>query len=83
MSKNVFVTTIVSFNQLELLNLERDEDVAKKNFVKLFNEWTKTETKLETYEECMDYFEDCLENGDGESEFEDLLIRFDIVPSFE
>lgn len=77
MNNVVYVMIVVFANQLESMRVETDEIKAKKLFIELFNKWIRSETKLETYDECIDYQMSKAE--DDESEFDDLLITFEEV----
>jgi len=72
----VFVILIVYANQLEYMSVIEDKDVAEATFVEKFNQWTRSDDKFETYDECIAYYEERLESGD-EHEFDDLLITLE------
>jgi len=72
----VFVILIVYSNQLEYMSVIEDKDVAQATFVEKFNQWSKSDDKFETYDECIAYYEARFESGD-ENEFDDLLITLE------
>ena len=78
MTPNVYVITIVYCNQLEYLKVEKRRERAEELYVRLFNKWSKSNKKFETYTECNDYF--LLRIEEDEHEFNDLLISLDEVP---
>jgi len=77
MTDVVYITIVVFANQLESMRVETEKEAGEKVFVELFNQWSRSDTKFNTYDECIAYKETQLEKE--ESEFDDLLISFEEV----
>ena len=77
MNKTIHVVTVIMANQTEHIEAIIDKEQAYEAFVRLYNSWTESEKILETYDECMEYYESKQRTDD--SEFDSLLINIDEV----